>query len=77
MVLLRSHECAVLGAAILRAVGSEHFAIVPEAVGAMVDGSCPMEPDAATADIDGELFEIFRFAYVASAEAALLVRGVD
>jgi len=74
IVLLRNHECAVLGAAILGAVGSEHYASIADAVGAMVQVSHTVEPDAATADIYGELFEIFRLAYVAAAEAGVYRR---
>jgi xylulokinase len=74
IVLLRSHECAVLGAAILGAVGSEHFASIADAVDAMVQVNHTVEPDAATADIYGELFELFRLAYVAAAEAGVYRR---
>ncbi|HEX8012326.1 MAG TPA: FGGY family carbohydrate kinase [Casimicrobiaceae bacterium] len=77
IVLLRSHECTVLGAAILGAVGSGHFASIRDAVAAMVHVSHTVEPEPATATIYGELFEIFRLAYVAGAKAGVYQRIYD
>ena len=71
LVLLRNRECTVLGAAILGAVGCGCFASIDEAVEAMVAVSRTVEPDPATADIYGRLFELFRFCYEATAQAGL------
>lgn len=71
LVLLRNRECTVLGAAILGAVGCGCFASIDEAVQAMVAVSRTVEPEAATADIYGRLFELFRFCYEAAAQAGL------
>ncbi len=71
LVLLRNRECTVLGAAILGAVGCGCFASIDEAVQAMVAVSRTVEPDPATADIYGRLFELFRFCYEAAAQAGL------
>jgi sugar (pentulose or hexulose) kinase len=67
IVLLRSHECTVLGAAILGAVGCGHFASIAEAVEAMVGVSRTVEPDASTEDVYAELYGIFRLAYETAA----------
>lgn len=63
IVLLRSHECTVLGAAILGAVGCGYHPDIGDAVAAMVAQSHTVEPDDATASIYAELFDIFRLAY--------------
>lgn len=68
IVLLRSHECAVLGAAILGAVGSGHFSDIGQAVEGMVQVGRTVEPNARTAEIYDGLFEIFLRAYEALAE---------
>lgn len=67
IVLLRSPECTVLGAAILASVGCGHYANVAEAVAAMVAVSHVVEPDRRLAGLYGELFEIFRAAYEVAA----------
>jgi xylulokinase len=67
IVLLRSHECTVLGAAILGTVGSGYHRNIGEAVAAMVAASRIVEPNRATAEIYAELFEIFRQAYETAA----------
>lgn len=74
VVLLRSHECTVLGAAILGAVGCGNFGSIDDAVAAMVHVSHLVEPRPKNAAIYGELFEIFRLAYVAAAETGVYRR---
>lgn len=74
IVPLRSHECTVLGAAILGAVGCGYFGRIDDAVAAMVHVSHTVVPQPQTAAIYGELFEIFRLAYVAAAEAGVYRR---
>jgi xylulokinase len=71
LVLLRNRECTVLGASILGAVGCGYFASIHEAVQAMVAVDQTVEPDPATADIYGRLFEVFRFCYETAAKGGL------
>jgi xylulokinase len=77
IVLLRSHECTVLGAAILGAVGCGHFASIAEAVEAMVGVSRTVEPDASTEDVYAELYGIFRLAYETAAAGGVYRRLYD
>lgn len=63
IVLLRNHECTVLGAAILAAVVCDCYPDIEDAVAAMVAISHTVEPDQATRGIYAELFDIFRLAY--------------
>jgi xylulokinase len=74
LVVLRSHECTVLGAAILGAVGCGHYPAVADAVDSMVAIRRIVEPDQATANLYAELFEIFRLAYESSAAAGIYRR---
>ena len=67
VVLLRSGECTVLGAAILGAVACGHYPSVDDAIAAMVSVSRTVEPDCRTAAVYAELFDIFRLAYEAAA----------
>jgi xylulokinase len=71
LVLLRNRECTVLGAAILGAVGSGHFADVDEAVKAMVAIDHTIDPDRQTTNLYQDLFEIFRQAYEAQAQSGI------
>ena len=71
---LRSHECTVLGAAILGAVGGGYYRDIGEAVASMVAVGDVVGPDAATANVYAELFEIFRLAYETAAAAGVYRR---
>ncbi len=71
LVLLRNRECTVLGAAILGAVGSGHFAAIDEAVEAMVLIDHTIDPDNQSAGLYQDLFEIFRQAYEANARSGV------
>jgi xylulokinase len=71
LVLLRNRECTVLGAAILGAVGSGHFANIGEAVEAMVAIDHSIDPDNQTTVLYEDLFEVFRQAYEANARAGV------
>jgi xylulokinase len=71
---LRNNECGVLGAAILGAVGSGHFASIDEAVAAMVRVGNATVPDESTKAVYSELFDIFRATYETLAAAGLYHR---
>ena len=71
LVLLRNRECTVLGAAILGAVGSGHFAAIDEAVEAMVLIDHTIDPDNQSSGLYQDLFEIFRQAYEANARSGV------
>lgn len=62
-MLLRNPECTALGAAILAAVGSGHFAGLQEAVAAMVHVAAVVEPRAEFRALDDDLFSVVREAY--------------
>jgi hypothetical protein len=61
----------VLGASILGAVGGGHFAGIDDAVQAMVAVDRTVEPDPATADIYGEIFNVFRLCYESASQAGI------
>jgi xylulokinase len=71
IVLLRNRECTVLGAAILGAVGSGHFANIDEAVTAMVAMDQTIDPDRQTTNVYQDLFQLFRQAYEAQAQSGV------
>ena len=71
LVLLRNRECTVLGAAILGALGSGHFANIGEAVEAMVAIDHTIDPDNQTSDLYQDLFQVFRQAYEAHARSGI------
>jgi xylulokinase len=77
VVLLRSHECTVLGAALLGAVGCGYYSSLDEAVAAMVAVSHTVEPDKATAQVYADLFGIFRLAYEVAAAGGVYRRLYD
>lgn len=62
-VVLKEGECAVLGAAILGAVGAEVFRSVEEGCAEMVHVESTLEPNPMTRDQYDELHEIFKDAY--------------
>lgn len=65
------HECAVLGAAILGAVGAGHVATIEEAVGRMVRVGRIVEPRQTTQALYGELFELFKESYLQLAQSGV------
>ncbi|MBF6569759.1 MAG: xylulose kinase [Candidatus Binataceae bacterium] len=70
-------ECAVLGAAMLGAVGAGHFDSVAEAVSAMVRIERVVEPQAGVRALYDDLYAIFVEAYERSAEAGMNARIYD
>ncbi|RZN34476.1 FGGY family carbohydrate kinase [Bradyrhizobium sp. Leo121] len=71
IVLLRNRECTVLGAALLGAVASGHFADVDEAVQAMVVIDHAIDPDPKATNVYQDLFQVFRQAYEAHAQSGV------
>jgi xylulokinase len=71
LVLLRNRECTVLGAAMLGAVGSGHFADIAGAVEAMVAIDHTIDPDNQNLDLHQDLFALFKQTYEAEAASGV------
>lgn len=67
--LLRERECSVLGAALLGAVGSAHFASIEEAAAEMVCATHSLEPNIEHRVVLDNLYGLFRESYSALAGA--------
>lgn len=70
----RDPECSVLGAAILGAVGTGHFASLEEAVASMVRIEREIEPNPAVRGLYDDLYGIFKEAYECAAAGGLHTR---
>lgn len=70
-VSLEESECAVLGAAVIGAVGAGVFSSTREAVDAMVRVTATFEPDAAAHARYDELFAVFTNAYASLANGGV------